>query len=195
LPEPVSIERALPVPGRRRQAFERLVLQHQDQIYSLALRLLGDREAAEDVAQEAFCRALQGLRGFRKEASFYTWLSKITVNLCRSEQRRNRVRKSTRLFSWLGRRGRPDASGEPPVPSRQPLPEDVVTGEERHDAVRQAVASLERDLRQVVVLRDIEGYSYEDVAHLLDIPIGTVRSRLHRARGLLRERLSPWIED
>lgn len=187
-PEPVSLERELPAPGRRRQAFERLVLQHQDQIYSLALRLLGDREVAKDVAQEAFCRALQGLREFRKEASFYTWVSKITVNLRRSEQRRNQVRRSTRLFSWLGHKGKGQWKGkdmglETPIASHQPAPEEVLSCEERHGAVRQAVASLDRDLRQVVVLRDIEGYSYEDVAQLLE------------ARGVLREQLSPWIED
>ncbi len=186
--ERVRVPDASQRPGKH--PFEQLVLLHQGRIYNLAYRMLNDPERARDVTQEAFIQAFQRLPTFRGESSFYTWLYRITLNLCRAEYRRDRARRKPTFLSLFDLRGgQEDVGRAAELSSERDGPDEEVEAVERRDLVRRVVAGLDDDLKQVTVLREMEGMSYEEVAATLDIPIGTVRSRLHRARNVLRERL------
>lgn len=161
-------------------AFRELVERHQTRIVSLLSRLCGCSEQALDLAQETFLAAYRHLRSFRQESSFSTWLHAIAVNQARSAARRRRPAASLDAVSADGRRQCPEPAAE--------LPE-VSAGLEREELARGIAAALGRlDLRyrEVVVLADMHGSSYEEIAATLEIPVGTVRSRLHRGRTELR---------
>ena len=169
-----------------RPAFDALVLRHQQQIFAVAMRMLGDRDEAQDVAQDVFVRAYCGIGGFRREAKVSTWLVSITINLCRNRRR------------WWARRRHliaaslddPDSTGEgtlgEAIPDPGPTP---ARSAEQHEQQRQLLASLQmlnQKDRTVIVLRDIQGHSYEEIAEILGCRLGTVKSRLNRARLQLR---------
>lgn len=184
--------------GETRDDFDRLVLRYQDRVYNLALKMLGDPDRALDVTQEAFVKALVGLRRFRGDSSFYTWIYRITVNLCHSESRRQRVRSRIRALADIF-----DVESDPAhdtavdrtVPDPSHGPEESMVSRERAAMIQRCVRQLDRELKEVIVLRDMENLSYDQIAATLEIPIGTVRSRLHRARGVLRERLREWLPE
>jgi RNA polymerase sigma-70 factor (ECF subfamily) len=178
------------------QSFERLVQRYEDRVYSLALRLLGNPDRALDVTQETFVRALQGLQSFRRESSFSTWLCRITINLCYSERRRDGRRRLKSLGDVLDREASQETRSRAVLhDDRAREPFEASQSRELSALVQRAIAALDDDLRFVVVLRDLEQLSYEEVATALAIPVGTVRSRLHRARERLRCRLRPWLEE
>lgn len=159
-------------------AYATLVERHQPQILRLLERLVGCRETAQDLAQEAFIAAFRGLKSFQQKSSFSTWLYRIACNKAASASRRRRP--------------------VPLAPTADPVADtaDVSAGLEhadRRQAVEQALAQLDERYRAVVVLADMEDATYESIAGILDIPVGTVRSRLHRARTELRERLRPFV--
>ncbi|MGH2406153.1 MAG: sigma-70 family RNA polymerase sigma factor [bacterium] len=159
-------------------AFEDLVRIHQDRIYNLAYRITGNHEDANDAAQDAFVRAYQALAGFRQDAAFSTWLYRIATNAALDLVRR-----------------RPAI---PPVelPADQPGAADPaveVQRQEVHRRVHMAVGHLPAEYRAVVVLRDLQGLAYEEIARVLRIPIGTVRSRLSRGREVLRTHLTDLV--
>ena len=169
------------------KAFDQLVLRHQQMVFAVALRMLGDYDEATDVAQDSFVRAYQSLQAFRGEAKFSTWLVSIAMNLCRNRRR------------WWGRRKRVIvASTDDPVGADGdetlgqllqdpgPSPSDIALRRERHDQLMRALQQLEESHRSVIVLRDIEGCSYEEIAVVLRCQAGTVKSRLSRARAQLR---------
>ena len=163
-------------------AFEALVTAHQHRVFAVALRMLGNRADAEDAAQEAFLRAHRGLGDFRGEARLSTWLYAITARLCLS-----------RLGEADRRRVRTDEEALAAVPDGGPDPTRAMEEEERASALHRAIAELSDERRMVVVLRDLEGLAYEEIAEVLDIELGTVRSRLHRARMDLREKLERFL--
>ena len=167
-------------------AFDELVVKYQDRIYNVAYRMTGHAEDARDVAQEAFLKAFRNLDSFLGSARFYTWLYRITVNAAISRRRHSAVRPRTvRLGDGSGDRGA--------LPPPDPAQEDPADAANRADVtalVEEAIAGLDAEHRAVVALRDIEGRSYDEIAEILDCPRGTVKSRLHRARNLLREALS-----
>jgi RNA polymerase sigma-70 factor, ECF subfamily len=177
-----------------REAFRLLVERHQHRVFRLALRLSGgDSERAEDLSQEAFLRAYRGLAAFEHGSKFSTWLHRITVNVAISAARKRRAAKRGRTTLSLDAPlfGDEDRKHEHAVANPGPAHE-VVTEESRR-AVLQAVETLEPGLRKLVVLVHLEGQSYEVAAEILSIPIGTVRSRLHRAREILERRLQKWL--
>lgn len=171
-----------------------LVERHQHHVYRLALRLAGgDPERAEDLAQEAFLRAYRGLAGFAFDAKFGTWLHRVTVNVAVSERRRAVAAKRGMAVSLDAPRGDEDEPRtQVAAPGRGPAGE--VVGEEVRRAVMAAVESLDPELRVLVVLVNLEGHTYESAAAILEIPVGTVRSRLHRARAVLEQRLHKVLE-
>jgi RNA polymerase sigma-70 factor (ECF subfamily) len=179
--------------GGDQQAFERLVLRHQRRAYALALRMLGDpAEAAEaaDVAQEAFVRAYHGLAGFRGQTAFSTWLYAIILNGCRTRRRwgarrRRVVATSTDMTEELGARQVLRASGNPDL-EPEPEPAETALAAERSGQIGEALLQLEPSHREVVVLRDVHGLSYEEIAQAVGCDVGTVTSRLSRARWRLR---------
>ena len=169
-------------------AFDILVERHQNRIFIVCYWMLGNRDEAADAAQDAFVRAFRSLANFRGDSAFGTWLHRIAVNSAiDATQRRKRAPV---LYSDLQPVGEERDDPEPDA-STQPLhdPALLALREEKRDAVRSALATLPEHYRVVLVLFDIEGYSYEDIAHALNLPLGTVKSRISRARLSLRERL------
>ena len=160
-------------------AFGELVEEYQDRLYNTLLHVVGNAEDARDVAQEAFVQAFLKLPSFRGQSGFYTWLYRIAVNAAATFRRRQGVMRSAERARRED--DRPPAVGDDPA-SR-------LDRDERCRQVRRAIARLGDEFRTALVLREIDGCDYETIARILDLPIGTVRSRLHRARLQLREEL------
>ena len=165
-------------------AFGELVRRHQERLYNTVYRLVDNAEDALDVVQEAFLNAYQSLHNFHGDAAFFTWLYRIAVNAAISLKRKQRV-----LARIDGRDG---GNGiEPLDTSELSRPSYALEQAEQERRVRQALARLSPEHRAVLVMKDMEGQKYETMAEILQVPIGTVRSRLHRARLELRELLEP----
>jgi RNA polymerase sigma-70 factor (ECF subfamily) len=163
-------------------AFEELVMTYQHRVFGVALRMLGSRAEAEEVAQEAFVRAHRALGEFRGDAKLSTWLYAITSRLCL-----NRLASGERRLTRQGE----DALLR--LSDAGPRPDAALERRELESALGRAIAELPEDRRIVVVLRDIEGLSYEEIAQVLELELGTVRSRLHRARADLKEKLERFL--
>ena len=174
----------------RAEAFGELVRRYQGRLYPTLLRLTGSAEDAQDLLQEAFLRAYRKLDRFRGGSSFYTWLYRLAVNLALSHRRR---RKGPARFSELRAEG--GAEIEPTGDPEQTDPTIPAERAERDALVQSALDALAPDHRAVVVLKEFDGLRYEEIAATLGIPVGTVRSRLHRARHELRGRLSGIIDE
>ncbi|MBI3011573.1 MAG: sigma-70 family RNA polymerase sigma factor [Candidatus Omnitrophica bacterium] len=173
-------------------AFEALVRLHQQAVFAVALRMLGDQDEAQDVAQDVFVRAYQGIPAFRSEAKLSTWLVAITINLCRNRRRwwaRRRRLIVASLDEPVGMSragfGEEGALGHE-VADPSPSPASAAAQHEQQRFVISALQQLDEAHRSVVVLRDIHGYSYEEIADMLQCHVGTVKSRLSRARLHLR---------
>jgi RNA polymerase sigma-70 factor, ECF subfamily len=161
-------------------AFGQLVRRYQDRLFTSLVHVVASREEAEDVAQDTFVQALQKLSSFRRDSSFYTWLYRIAVNAALHRQRRHRQTASVDATRVL--------TGSDPVdPGDDPA--DRMIRAERVAEIQQALGRLSEEFRLVLVLRDMEGFDYQSIARILSISIGTVRSRLHRARSLMRDQL------
>ena len=175
--------------GGEIEAFGQLVEQYQDYVFNVVYHLVGgDRGEAEDIAQEVFIRAYRHLDGFEGRARFSTWLYGIALNCVRTLWRRRRRRGSVSMDSL-----RENDGGWPDPQADQDGPEESALRNERVSAVRSAIAGLDDDLREVIVLRDIQGLAYEEIAGSLDVALGTVKSRIHRARAALKEVLGPFF--
>ncbi len=167
-------------------AFGELVRRYQDRLLTAMTAVCGSVSEAEDVIQEAFLQAYCKLDSFRSESRFYTWLYRIAFNMSVNMKRKKRptlsvdhVREST---GW-------DAADSGPAP------DDGLQRVERSEQLMAAIGRLAEEFRQVLVLRELEGFCYETISEVLDLPIGTVRSRLHRARQQLREDLQSWFAE
>lgn len=162
-------------------SFGELVRKYQDRLFHTMRHVVSSREEAEDVVQEAFVQAFVKLASFKRNSAFYTWLYRIAFNTAISR----------------GRRKRPEASvdaarervGEEPMDDTEDAAERVLR-QERAGQVQQALTELSDEHRAILVLREMEGLCYEEIAEVLDLPVGTVRSRLHRARSQMREELT-----
>jgi RNA polymerase sigma-70 factor (ECF subfamily) len=166
-------------------AFEALIRRHERKVFGLVLRMLGDREEAADVAQEAFLSLYRHGKRFRREARFSTFVYRVAANAALN-RRRTLGRKRARELALARHQ---QAGFDLPVPHRDP--EDAASGGEIQERVQQALLELPPGLRMAVVLYDIEGQSYSEIAEALRIPEGTVKSRIHRARSALRGLLRP----
>jgi RNA polymerase sigma-70 factor, ECF subfamily len=172
------------------EAFGSLVARYQGRLYPTVMRLIGSAEDAEDVLQDTFVRAFEKLDQFHGDSSFYTWIYRIAVNLALSGYRRRRVR--TVLRPKLDRRA--FSGRDLPDESADADPSMPLERAEREKIVEAALNKLGPEHRAVVVLKDFDGHRYEEISAILNIPVGTVRSRLHRARCELRERLRGLID-
>jgi len=159
-----------------RNAYSELVRLHAGGILNVVYRLCGDAQLAEDAAQETFLQAWLNLNSYRPQSSLRNWLYRIAVNAAM-----DMLRKEKRLV--------PDAVEDLQLADSHPGPEAVVASQERAASVQKAVLSLPEACRAVLVLREYEGLSYQEIAASLDIPVGTVMSRLNYARNLLKEKL------
>ena len=173
-----------------RRAFDALVLKYQNRIINLVSRYVSDQATAMDIAQEAFIKAYRGLKNFRGDSAFYTWLYRIAINTAKNH------------LAALGRRVPEhgvDAQEAEQFNGESALkeygsPERELLRDEIQQTVQEAIDDLPEDLRTAIVLRELEGLSYEEIAQAMDCPIGTVRSRIFRARDAIDKRLKPLIE-
>ena len=168
------------------EAFNRLVLAYQGLAYNVALRVLGDANAAEDATQEAFLSAFRNLRSFRG-GSFRAWLLRIVTNACYDELRRWKRRPSASLEGLSTSGGSIDPVGEAHLATAQNRPEDEVERAELRKAIERCLEELPPDFKVLAVLIDIQGYDYREASRIVGRPVGTVKSRLARARGRLRD--------
>ena len=166
-------------------AFNRLVLAYQHQVYNLAYRIMGEEAAAADATQEAFISAYHHLKSFRG-GSFKSWLLRIVTNACYDDLRKRKRRPATSLEDLVSDE---NGEGEFDIPSTADGPETVVQRHEMAALLQQAITTLPDDQRIVLVLSDVQGMSYEEIAEITRSNLGTVKSRLSRARGKLREYL------
>jgi RNA polymerase sigma-70 factor (ECF subfamily) len=176
------------------EAFEVLVRRYERWVFTLALRMLGDRLDAEDMAQEIFLKAYRGLAGFRGGARFSTWLYAIASHHCLNHLT-SRTARWRRLRRVDDPATGPAASALDRIADEAPGPDVTAERQELRRVIQEELLQLTGDHRIVVVLRDIHGLSYEHIADTLGIELGTVRSRLHRARMELKARLAPRLAD
>jgi len=172
-------------------AFSRLVAKHQDSIFNAIYRMLGHYEDASEVAQDTFLKAFQGIRDFRGDSAFYTWLFRIALNAVTSHRRRQMARRTSEHVSLSSHNEDDDARNPTDPPDPSPGPVDELDRTEQQRLVRHAIAKLDPDYRDAVVLRDIQGLDYDEIAAALGCPRGTVKSRIHRGRMQLKAKLSP----
>ncbi|MDV2503922.1 MAG: sigma-70 family RNA polymerase sigma factor [bacterium] len=166
------------------EACEALVRQYQERVFALISRMTGDPDRVEDIAQEVFLKAFRSLKSFRGGSRFYTWLYRITVNTVLNTMRSQGRRQETSLDALEGFEVQADADMEPA---------EVTARLELARRVREAIDQLEEPYRVIVYLRELEDLSYEEIAEVVELPVGTVKSRLFRARqqlkGLLQDLL------
>lgn len=174
--------------GGRRDAFGELVTRYQARLFNAALRLVQSPDDAADVVQDAFLSAYQAIHTFKGDAEFFTWLYRIAFNTAISLKRKKRPAVS--LEAHAGETGI-----DPDDPSEYVKPGAALERSEDERQLNEAIARLSPEHREVLLLKDIEGLKYEDIAELLGVPIGTIRSRLHRARLELRDLLVPLDEQ
>jgi RNA polymerase sigma-70 factor (ECF subfamily) len=165
-------------------AFNELVARHQDRVYAGVLRFCGNAEDAADIVQRAFINAYRKIGDFKGDAAFSTWIYRIAFNQAISFRRENRR-------TTVSIHGREEERGI--EPAETPNPGEKMESEETGRKVQQALDQLEEADRQIILLKDLQGHSYDDIAAILQVPKGTVRSRLHRARLELKIRLKAFI--
>lgn len=170
-------------------AFDELVRRYERQAYNLAYRLTGNYDDASDVVVEAFVRAFQGLHTFRGDANFGTWLHRIVVNTFLDLRKRARGRQHLSLEEQLELDGGDTLTRQ--IEDTAPGPQELVEQEERERILQRAIDQLSPERRILIVLYHFENLSYEEIAQILSLPVGTVKSRLNRARLALREILEP----
>lgn len=176
---------------RDERAFRELVAEHRDRVYNLTYRMLGNRAEAEDVAQEVFITVFKTVDSFREEAKFSTWLYRVAVNHCK-----NRIkylaRRHDRSKDELDENAGSVAEAGPPGPMRRP--DRAVEGAQMEVVLQEAINALDEEHRAVVILREIEDLSIEEICEITGLPDGTVKSRLHRARLVLRKKMQRHVE-
>jgi RNA polymerase sigma-70 factor, ECF subfamily len=173
--------------ARDESAFNELVKAYERRVFALVYRMLGRRDEAEDISQEVFVQVFKAIDSFRGESKLSTWIYRIAVNLCKNRSK------------YLSRRHLRDQDDVDAMAERAPLtaakgvsvgdvsrPDDLVEGMQLEVVVKRAIAELDAEFREVLILRDVEDLSYEEIASITGVPDGTVKSRIHRARAHLR---------
>ncbi len=171
-------------------AFDLLVLKYQHRVLKLVSRFVNDAAEAEDVAQEAFLKAYRALPAFRGDSAFYTWLYRIAINTAKNALVSNRRRPVDFDLDLQD----PDQYERQAKLKEVDTPEGVLLTDEIRLVVEKALEQLPEDLRTAIVLRELEGLSYEEIAEAMDCPVGTVRSRIFRAREAIDKKLKPLLD-
>jgi len=172
-----------------KKAFDMLVIKYQHKIIQLVNRYIKDPSEAQDVAQEAFIKAYRALDSFRGDAAFYTWLYRIAINTAKNYLQA-RSRRNTNFEVDIQ-----DAEKVENAPQLQDLesPDNHLANEQIIETIKHAISLLPDEMRTAIMLREFEGLSYEEIAEAMDCPIGTVRSRIFRAREAIDEKLNPLL--
>ena len=167
-------------------AFGQLVTKYQDRLYNTLVHVVGSADDALDIVQDTFVQSFVKLESFRGNSAFYTWLYRIAFNFAMSQKRRAKPTVSVENIR--------ESSGEEPM-DQSAAPHEPLLQQERVDQVQAALGTLQEEHRVILVLREIDGCCYESIAEILDLPVGTVRSRLHRARLQLKEELKEVLQE
>ncbi|SFS39988.1 RNA polymerase sigma-70 factor, ECF subfamily [Succinivibrio dextrinosolvens] len=167
-------------------AYNILVIKYQHKVAQIISKFVGNSADVNDVAQEAFIKAYKAINNFRGESSFYTWLYRIVVNAAKTylesnSKRKNHIDVDSEEFQSIDSQG---------VLTSRESPDKIIESQELQQVILSAMNELPEELRQAIMLREVEGMSYEDMADLLQIPLGTVRSRIFRARQFIEEKMS-----
>jgi RNA polymerase sigma-70 factor (ECF subfamily) len=174
---------------RDEQAFRELMAEHRDKVFNLTYRMLGNRAEAEDVAQEVFISVFKTIDTFREESKFSTWLYRVAVNHCK-----NRIkylsRRHDRDQDELDEASEADVAAAVAAPTPSPRPDRQLEGAQTERMLQEAIAELDEEHRVLVVLRDVEDLSIEEICEITGLPDGTIKSRLHRARMALRKKIA-----
>jgi RNA polymerase sigma-70 factor (ECF subfamily) len=171
---------------RDEAAFNAFVRSYEQRVFALVHRMLGNRAEAQDLAQEVFITVFKSIDSFRGDSRLGTWLYRIAINHCK-----NRIkyldRRSTRAHDAIDDARESDVAEGGAIGGRPARPDEAAEGTEMETAVRSALAGLDDEHRELIILRDLEGLAYEEIVQITGLPDGTVKSRLHRARAALRE--------
>ncbi|MDD2481440.1 MAG: sigma-70 family RNA polymerase sigma factor [Lutispora sp.] len=172
-------------------AFEELISAYERKAYNIAYRMMGNEEDAKDMAQEAFIKIYKSIQNFREESSFSTWLYRIVTNVCLDELRKRKKDKLVPLeLSIETEKGTAIVE----LSAERETPEDIYERVEKRHLIQNAISSLGEDYKTVIILRDIQGFGYEEIATMLNCSLGTIKSRINRARNLLKEKLRYQLE-
>lgn len=183
-----------PVASMKKPDFEEVIERYYDKVLNLAFRLMGDREEAHDLAQEVFIHAFQAYDRFRGESEVFTWLYRITVNLAKNRYKQLQREREHR-WEILEEIDEEEEETEPFEWEDTKLsPETLLEQKELAEAIQKAIDELPEDQRVTLVLRDIEGLSYQEIARIQGCSVEAVKSRLFRARSTLRKKLKPFLE-
>jgi len=171
-------------------AFREMVREYQHRVFSLVFRMLGNRAEAEDLAQEIFISVFKNIVQFREECKFSTWLLRITANHCKNRHKylcRRAYRSTTDLDSHEAQPGRSS------LYPNSPTPEQLLEGAELEQAIQRGINELDEDHRLLIILRDVQGMSYQEIGEITQLPEGTIKSKLHRGRLALKEQLKGYL--
>ncbi|MDD2659641.1 MAG: RNA polymerase sigma factor RpoE [Methylococcales bacterium] len=173
-----------------KSAFDLLVVRYQHKIIQLVNRFVKDPSEAQDVAQEAFIKAYRAMGNFRGDSAFYTWLYRIAINTAKNYL----VSRSRRSSDYEVDVHDAETLGNAPQLQGMETPERLLLNDEIIDAIKTAIDKLPEEMRTAIMLREFEGMSYEEIAEAMDCPVGTVRSRIFRAREAIDNKLNPLLE-
>lgn len=175
------------------KAFSEIVLTYQKKVYNIALRMLGNREEAKELAQEVFLSVLESIKGLKEAVKFESWLTQITLNHCRNRWKYLKRRQYFKTESLNDPIETEDGEMERPVYDPSGNPETLFEKKMIQQFVQRGLLKLKEDQREMIVLRDLLGHSYEELGKLFSLPEGTIKSRLHRARMELKEILERFV--
>lgn len=182
---------------RDEAAFREMLKTYQTDVFNLVYRMLGNRDEAEDLAQEVFVTVFKAIDGFRGESKFSTWLYRVAVNHCKNRYKylARRQYHSTQPLDEISERALAGREGGP-APALQgqvSRPDRMLEGLQLEQAIQREIAALDEEQRLLVVLRDIQGLSYQEIAAITGLPEGTIKSRLHRARMTIKDHLKDYL--
>jgi RNA polymerase sigma-70 factor (ECF subfamily) len=189
-PDPAEARFIERLVARDERAFNELVELYGDRVYRLMLRMLGRNEEAEDMAQEVFVQVFKAIDQFRGDAKLGTWIYRVAVNLCKNRSKylsRRHAGAEDELEPLAERASLGQAKGV--TSSELASPDQIVEGYQIEAIVKRSIAALDVEFREILVLRDVEDLAYDEIVEITSLPIGTVKSRLHRARAMLKEKV------
>jgi RNA polymerase sigma-70 factor (ECF subfamily) len=173
------------------EAFEQLIFDYQKKAYNIALRIMGNQEDAKDMCQEAFIRIFKSIEGFKEQSSFSTWMYRIITNVCLDEIRKRKKSDTVSIDSTFETQ---DGEIHYEIVSEDDTPEEAYIRTEKKRLILKTINELNEEYKTAIVLRDIQGFSYEEIANILCCSIGTVKSRINRGRNILKDKLRTVLE-